>query len=59
MIETIEPLETQTCLEKRIDIIIDRSVQIGSSAWLFCMISKKEYSYLPREALNRPTICNF
>lgn len=24
MIETIEPLETETCLEKRIDIIMDR-----------------------------------
>ena len=59
MIETIEPLETETCLEKRIDIIMDRYGANGQFSLAILHDIQKEYSFLPREALSRLMICNF
>ena len=53
MIETIELLQAEPCLEERIDIIIDRYGANKQFSLAVLHDIQKEYSYLPREALER------
>jgi NADH:ubiquinone oxidoreductase subunit E len=53
MIETIEILEAEACFEKCIDIIIDRYGANRQFNLAILHDIQKEYSYLPREALEQ------
>lgn len=52
MIETIELLEAEACLEKRIAMFIDRHGANRQFSLAILQKIQKEYSYLPREGLN-------